>query len=280
MLNRLKFSAAALALVCAAPSASAQDADTVVATVNGTDITLGHVVMVYAGLPEEYLSLTSDALWDGIVNQLIQQSVLAETRPDELSRRVALALDNEKRAMRASEAVQAITENAITEAAVQEAYEAAYSDGGGAEFNASHILVETEAAARSIAEEARGGADFAELARTHSTGPSGPNGGLLGWFGPGTMVAPFEQAVVGLEIGEISDPVQTQFGWHIIQLNDARIQDAPPLAEVRQEIEGSLQQQAVTDQIDILLENATITKTEIGEIDTDLLRNLDLVNTP
>jgi peptidyl-prolyl cis-trans isomerase C len=226
MLNRLRTTAAATALAASivwiAPAAQAQDADTVVATVNGTEITLGHMIMVRAGLPEQYLSLPDDVLWDGILDQLVQQSVLAQTGTEERSKRLALALDNEERALRAAEAVEGIVESATSDSAVQEAYEAAYADGGGVEFNAAHILVETEEAAAALVEQARGGADFATLARENSTGPSGPNGGDLGWFGPGMMVAPFEEAVLALEVGAVSDPVQTQFGWHVIKLNETR----------------------------------------------------------
>ena len=75
--------------------------------------------------------------------------------------------------------------------------------------------------------------NFAEVAREKSTGPSGPNGGQLGWFGPGMMVPEFQTAVEQLEVGAISEPVQTQFGWHVITLNDKRNQEAPDLAAVR-----------------------------------------------
>ena len=70
----------------------------------------------------------------------------------------------------------------------------------------------------------------------HSTGPSGPSGGELGWFGPGMMVPPFEEAVMAMEVGAVSEPVETQFGWHVITLNDTRSQAAPPLDEVREEL--------------------------------------------
>jgi parvulin-like peptidyl-prolyl isomerase len=84
---------------------------------------------------------------------------------------------------------------------------------------ARHILVDTEEEAQEIYQLLQEGADFAELARTRSkdTG-SGANGGDLGWFGPGAMVPEFEQAAFGLEVGEISEPVQSEFGYHIIQL--------------------------------------------------------------
>jgi len=77
------------------------------------------------------------------------------------------------------------------------------------------------------------GADFATLAKERSTGPSGPRGGELGWFGTGQMVPEFEQAVIGLEDGAVSEPVQTQFGWHVVKRNDSRNKSAPSLDEVQ-----------------------------------------------
>lgn len=86
------------------------------------------------------------------------------------------------------------------------------------EVRASHILVKTEDEAKNLYEEIKNGASFAEIAEAKSLCPSGQNGGDLGFFGKGMMVKPFEDAVFSLELGEISQPVQTQFGWHLIQL--------------------------------------------------------------
>ncbi len=86
------------------------------------------------------------------------------------------------------------------------------------EVRASHILVKTEEEAKSLYEEIKNGASFAELAEKKSLCPSGQNGGDLGFFGKGMMVKPFEEAAFALEVGELSQPVQTQFGWHLIEL--------------------------------------------------------------
>ncbi|MDU8910204.1 peptidylprolyl isomerase [Aestuariicoccus sp. MJ-SS9] len=272
--------AAALAATLAWP-VSSQDtptADTVVATVNGVDITLGHMLMVRAGLPEQYQQLPVDVLWDGVMEQLIQQTALSQGEGATETRRVTLALDNERRALLAAEAITAVAEGAVTDEALQAAYDAQYANAAaGMEYNASHILVETEEAAAAIVTELEGGADFAEVAREKSTGPSGPSGGSLGWFGPGMMVAPFEDAVEALEPGTISAPVQTQFGWHVIRLNETRTTTAPALEEVRDALASELQQKAVEDHIDALVGAAEVTRTTKQQIDTSILNNLDLL---
>ena len=90
------------------------------------------------------------------------------------------------------------------------------------EVKASHILVKTESEAMSLLEEIKNGKSFADAASENSLCPSGYNGGDLGYFGRGMMVKPFEDAAFSMEIGEVSQPVQTQFGWHLIQLTDKK----------------------------------------------------------
>jgi len=112
------------------------------------------------------------------------------------------------------------------------------------EFKARHILVEAQGEATSLIAELDGGADFAELAKAKSTGPSGANGGDLGWFGPNQMVAPFSQAVAQLKDGEFTkEPVQTQFGWHVILRENSREAQPPTLESVRDVIKQQVEQQ-------------------------------------
>lgn len=87
-------------------------------------------------------------------------------------------------------------------------------------IRASHILVKTEEEAKKLLEEIKNGADFAKLASEHSMCPSGREGGDLRFFGRGMMVKPFEDAAFALKKGEVSEPVETQFGWHLIKLTD------------------------------------------------------------
>jgi len=167
---------------------------------------------------------------------------------------------------------------AIDETAVQAAYDAKYADQTAeTEFNASHILVETEEEAKALVTELEAGADFAELAQEKSTGPSGPNGGSLGWFGPGMMVKPFEVAVMELEQGSISAPVQTQFGWHVVKLNESRIKAAPSLDEVRDELVSEVQSRAVDARLEALMADATIDTIEEGSIDPSIIGNYDIL---
>lgn len=262
----------ALAASLALPAA-AQDADTVVATVNGTDITLGHMAVLAERLPEQYSQLPDQALFDGILDQLVQQTALADQK-EELSRRGELVIENERRALFATEVLESVSEQAVSDEAIQQMYDENYANGeGGTEYNASHILVETEEEAQSLIEELDGGADFAELARENSTGPSGPNGGELGWFGDGMMVEPFQNAVAELETGDVSEPVQTQFGWHVIKLNETRDQEAPSLDEVRDEIAAQIQQTAVQEMIDEATASAEVERPETPEIDPSVVRD-------
>ena len=275
-----KLSASAFALMLALP-VQAQDtltADSVVATVNGTEITLGHMLMVRASLPDQYQQLPDDVLWDGIMDQIVQQTVLSQQDSGEETRRVRIALENERRALMAAQVIEGLVSSAVTDDAVQEIYEQTYLQAEQAEeFNASHILVESEEEAAAIVDELNSGADFAEVARAKSTGPSGPNGGQLGWFAAGMMVPEFQTAVEELEVGAISGPVQTQFGWHVIILNEKRTKEAPALDAVRGEIENQLSQQAVTQKIDELTSAAEVTRTAKEEVDTSVLSTIGLL---
>lgn len=279
--HRTFMSAVAIA-ICAALPAGAQDsdaaADTVVATVNGTEITLGEMIIARNGLPEQYQSMPDDVLFEGILDQLVQQTLLAQTIEDDMPARVEMALENEKRTLLASEVVNSIVGGAVTEDAIQTAYDETYANADPErEWNASHILVETEEEAAALAERAREGEDFAKLAREHSTGPSGPGGGELGWFGAGAMVPDFEKAITSLEPEEVSGPVKTQFGWHIIRLNETRLKDVPGIDEVRKELQQQVQRNAVDARVSELREGAEIDTSGREGLDPAQLKNIDLL---
>jgi peptidyl-prolyl cis-trans isomerase C len=278
------FAGAAMLLSVTLP-ANAQDstpapevnAGTVVATVDGIEITLGHMIVMRARLPAEYQAAPPEQLFPAILDQLIQQTALSERMEGELSLGSQLALDNERRAFRAGEAVNAATANAVSDEAIAAYYAENYTGADPEqEYNAAHILVETEEEAKAIKAELDGGADFATLAREKSTGPSGPNAGDLGWFTKGMMVEPFEAAVLTLEAGQISEPVQTQFGWHVIQLKEVRFKEAPPLDTVRGEIVQSLQRAAIEKAISDATGAAEIVRSSDG-IDPAVLSDMSIV---
>ncbi|MCZ4255812.1 peptidylprolyl isomerase [Sulfitobacter sp. G21635-S1] len=279
MHKRLTFVAALAVSACLGLPATAQDTpqlDTVVATVNGTDITLGHMIIARARLPEQYQQLPDDVLFKGILEQLVQQTALSDNFEGDLPARVTLSLENESRSLKAGEVIEKIMAEPLDEAEVQAAYDEQYASAEPEkEFNAAHILVETQEEAQAIKTQLDEGADFAELAREKSTGPSGPGGGALGWFGKGMMVPAFENTVMEMEPGAVSDPVETQFGWHVIKLNEVRDTEAPALDAVREEIELQLRQTRVQTAIEEITEKADVDQSAAEGIDPAVLKNVE-----
>ncbi len=255
-------------------AAPAQDVsrDTVVASVNGSDITLGQVLVAARQLPAQYQQLPPDILFGGVVDQLVQQELLAQTVTEEPGT-LALALANERRSILANEAIGQTLETAVTDEALQAAYDAQYASAEPAtEWNASHILVATEEEAQAVIDRINGGEDFAAVAQEVSTDTgSGAQGGELGWFGPGMMVPEFEQGVAALQPGQVSEPIQSQFGFHVIRLNETRPQEAPTLDQVRPELEAQLQQEAIQARLAELEAQGQVTRPEPGQFDPAVL---------
>jgi len=261
-------------LVSAANAQSSVDSDVVVATVNGEEIKMGHVVMVYDTLPQQYKSLPAEQVFQGIVEQIIQQTVLAQAAAKPNAKYIEFAVDNERRILSASQMIDEITTEATSEDKLHAYYDATYQSADlGREYNASHILVESEEEAKDLIVKLSDGADFAALAQEFSTGPSGPNGGALGWFGQGRMVAPFEQAVMSLTVGEVSPlPVQTQFGWHVIILNDMRAVQAPAFEEVSGEIAAELQRVAIEERVKVMVDGAAVVRVDQSTLNVDAVK--------
>lgn len=278
MLNRTVIAAAALAVFAALPAAAQEtDVDTVVATVNGTDITLGHMIVLRDALPEQYKTLPARTLFDGILEQLIQHTVLSQSYQGE-SRAIDLRLENEERSLRAGVAINQALDARLTDDALQALYQERFAGAEPeTEFNASHILVETQEQAEDLISQLEQGADFAALAREFSTGPSGPNGGDLGWFGKGMMVKPFEDAVLGMQVGTVTGPVQTQFGWHVIRLNETRVKNAPTLDEVRDDLLEELRRRTIDEVIVDLVGKAEIDRPDLSAIDPAILEDFGMV---
>lgn len=275
--------AAALAIPAATLPALAEEnadkpsADTVLATVNGKDITLGHVIVLTSQLPEQYRKLPDETLFNAILEQLIQQEAVGQTYDKPDSKAVRLSLENDKRSFIYGQRLEEIRAAEISEEAIAKTYEVfAAQTPEEEEFNASHILVETEDEAKALIAELEGGADFAELAKAHSKGPSGPRGGALGWFTKGTMVPEFEAAVLALEPGQVGGPVKTQFGWHVVKLNDKRIKPKPTLEEMRDQIVENLRKEHMRAEIERIVGAAQIDRPEV-KIDPSVIRDLSIV---
>lgn len=255
-----------------------QDANTILATVGETKITLGHVIALQSRLTTQYRNLDDSTLFNGILDQLIQQAVVAENVKKRNFSEIKYEYENQVRTYLANLHIEKITLRKLSETRIKEFYESQYkASRSGKEFNASHILLETESEALEVQNMLRESKEFSELAKTRSTGPSGPNGGNLGWFSKGMMVPPFEKAVLVLKVGEISDPIQTQYGWHIIKLVDVREKAIPTLDEARSEIEQALRQEDVKIEIQNLTSKTKVIRSEIS-IDPSIIRNTELIS--
>ena len=271
---------AAVFAVWAAGPVLAQDtpnADSVIATVNGTEITLGQMIMARTTLPQQYLSLPDEVLFNGILDQLIQQSVLAQTVGENAPRSVQIALENERRALLAAAVVDDILKDAVTDEALQKAYDEAFANAEPTpEWNASHILVETEEEAAALITRLNAGEEFAAVAQEASSDSSAASGGQMYGFESGKMVPDFEAAVVALEVGAVSAPVQTQFGWHVVKLNETRLREIPTLEQVADELRPQVERAAVQTRLDELTAAAKVERPGEG-IDPALIKNLDLL---
>ncbi len=148
--------------------------------------------------------------------------------------------------------------NPVTDAELEAAYNKNIATTG-TEYKARHILVKTEDEAKKIIAELDKGADFSELAKSKSTGPSGAKGGDLGWFAAGQMVAPFSEAVIALEDNKFtSTPVKTQFGYHVILREGSRSQNPPPFESVKEQILPMLQRKNMQAFMDSMRQQAKV----------------------
>ena len=276
----IALSLALSASVLAAP-VQAQDvtAKTVVATVNGTEITLGHMLALRDRLPAQYQTLPDDVLFKGILDQLVQQVALEQSMAGKLSARDTLNIENDRRGYISQLALQTVVAAAVTDAAIKTAYDARVAGTTAAtEYNAAHILVATKEEADKLRADLDAGADFAELAKAHSTDTgSGAAGGDLGWFGLGMMVKPFEEAVIGAEVGKVVGPVKSDFGYHLILVKETRVAAAPTLDDLRDELAAEVEQKAIEAHVAALTATATITRPG-DAIDPAVLKDAKLLD--
>ena len=249
--------------------------NTIAATVNGTTITLGHILDIKRQLPDQYQSLSNEVLFTNIVDQLVQQEILASSFKKD-PEWVSITMQNERRNILSTIIIDKIREEAVSDEILKAAYLQRYTQiMENMEYKASHILVDTIEKAQDLLKMLEDGAGFSEMAIKYSTGPSSLDGGDLGWFKKGQMVAPFETAVLVMEVGTYSKPIQTQFGYHLIHLDDHRETPPPNFEDVRSNLEIELQNVAINTYLRGRLVDANVIMPKTP-IDYNKLSTLDL----
>jgi peptidyl-prolyl cis-trans isomerase C len=253
---------AALAAVAFSLPVHAEEAK-VLATVDGQQITTADVEYAKKNLGDSLSQVPAGAQQTMIVDMLIESQLLANA-----ARQAGVADGDEyKRQMRWLEA-QALREAYINQRTAEmvsdDEIKAKYDEARAQvsekkEIQARHILLKTKEEAEAVIAELDKGADFAEMAKSKSTGPTGPRGGDLGYFSEGRMVPEFEKAAFALEKGAYTkEPVQTQFGWHVIILDDTRESTPPPFEDVKDRLKMLLANQQLQQHVEELKNSATI----------------------
>ena len=267
MFSRLQRRFPALVFSCAAILVSVQlAAAQTVARVDGVEITETDIAVamndIGGTLPQQ---LSPGQRRDYVINYLIDMKLVARKAEaaklaDGDAFRRQLAYLREKALMNAQ--LDALRDAASTEAALRAVYDdAAKRQGDEEEVKASHILVPTEEEAKAALKRVRGGEDFAKVATEISKDPGSP-GGALGWFTKERMVPPFAEMAFKTAKGTISEPVQSQFGWHIILVEDRRTKPFPPFADVKDQIVQFVARQAHQKEIEALRAAAKIERME------------------
>jgi peptidyl-prolyl cis-trans isomerase C len=249
----------------AAPKRAAPAAEPAVATVNGAAIS--RTVFEYyvkastgkspADLPPEARSQLLDTL---IRATLLSQQASKDglEKGSDVASQLTLT---RWQVLGEAEANSFLKDKPATDAQLHQEYDAQIATLPKTEYHARHILVSTQADAQQIIDQLKTGASFEELAKTKSIDSTKSQGGDLGWFAPTTMVKPFAEAVVALKKGETTQaPVQTPFGWHVIELLDVRDQSPPQFDTVKQRVQQLVQAKKVREYQDQLLKTATVKK--------------------
>jgi len=253
--------AVAIALFASLPL-RAEDANPVLVKVNGAEIRQSDVTLAEEELGPSLAQMDPATKKENVLAFLIDMKIVAkaaedkkiEDRPDFKARlaftRNRLLMDN----LLATEGKAAATDEAM-----RKVYdEAAKQIAGEQEVHARHILVETEDEAKAIEAELKKGADFAELAKTKSKDPGAADGGDLGFFTKDQMVPEFSTVAFALEPGKISDPVKSQFGWHVIKVEEKRSRKAPDFEQVKPQIETYVTRKAQAEYVSKLRESAKV----------------------
>jgi peptidyl-prolyl cis-trans isomerase C len=256
--------ALALVLVVSTPIkiALAQDSDPVVARANGVDIHESDLTFAEEEIGNNIPNIPPAQKRDYLINYLADVVVLSQAaekqgladRPD-VKRK--LAFDHNRLLMESL--LQDTGKAALSEDAERQVYNDAVKQmTSQEEVHARHILVPTEDEAKAILAQLKAGADFATLAKEKSKDPGGADGGDLGYFTKEQMVPEFAAVAFKLDKGQISDPVKTQFGWHIIKVEDKRIKPTPTFEQVKGQIENYVAHRAQAALVEKLRASATI----------------------
>ena len=235
----------------AAVPSRAQDANPVLAKVNGSEIRQSDLAVAEEELAPSLAQMDPATKRENVLSFLIDMKIVAKVAEDkkiadrdDFKSRLAFArsrllMDN----LLAVEGKAATTDDAM-----KKVYEdAAKQISGDQEVRARHILVETEDEAKQVEDELKKGADFAELAKKKSKDPGASDGGDLGFFTKDQMVPEFSAVAFALEPGKISDPVKSQFGWHVIKVEEKRTRKAPDFEQVKPQIEQYVTRKAQAD---------------------------------
>ena len=239
---KIIFLVAKIILTLSITAASAKDLNNIVAAkVNDHIISAQDVLNVINTLPQNIKKKPLPEIYPRVVNELINQYLITKQAYNEkldLDQNVINLVKKSQDKILAKYWLNNYIKSETKEEKIKNFYNNYLkSFQKYKEANASHILVKNKEEAIAIIKKINNKSKFSELAKTHSTGPSGKNGGNLGWFGPGQMVKEFEQATFALEKGKVSQvPVKTKFGFHIIKLNDIRDAKPKKLDEIKKNI--------------------------------------------
>jgi peptidyl-prolyl cis-trans isomerase C len=251
-----------LAVIYSTAFAADPGGSKVIATVNGSDITEWSLERYAAqrGLPTTMpKGQQRKALLEELINrELIYQDAISigiDKAPA-----IQAEIEHQRINIIASSMLNRSSDRfAVSDEAMKKEYDKRKAELGGKEMKARHILLKNEADAKAVIAELDKGADFAKLAGKRSTGPSAVSGGDLGWFKAGQMVKPFSDAAAKLKKGTYTKtPVKTQFGWHVIKLEDTRLVDPPKFDDVKEQIRVGLQNKLIEDYIAELRSKAKI----------------------
>jgi peptidyl-prolyl cis-trans isomerase C len=260
--------AAGFLLLFAPTTATLAQSDPVVAKVNGVEIHQSDLDVAQEDMSEQLAQLPAEARRDYLITYLTDMLLVDKVADDQ---KVAQSVEFQRRLTFARNKLlmetmmQSVGKDAVTDAALRKVYdEAAKQIGDEQEVRARHILVETEADAKALLTELKKGTDFAALAKQKSKDPGAAEGGDLGYFTKDQMVPEFAEIAFKLDKGQTSDPVKTQFGWHIIKVEDKRKREVPSFAQVKPQLESYLVRKAQADYVTKLRESAKIERTGGG----------------